>query len=98
MKLFKYYITDSVTFLPGTLICLSVALLVAIRNDVLVDPAQPRSLDGSSTAGLEHFPSGTLVLEACRTTWLWCWSDATALAGYAIMTTMMSVPLTYVCP
>jgi len=27
-------------------------------------------------------------VEACRTTWSWCWSDATAVVGYAIMLVM----------
>jgi len=29
--------------------------------------------------------SDAFVLEAYRMTWSWCWSEATAVAGYAIM-------------
>jgi len=33
--------------------------------------------------------SDAFVLEASHTTWSWCWSNAMALAGYAIMMMMM---------
>jgi len=47
----------------------------------------PRSLDQSSSAGLEHLTGGTL--EACHPARPWCWSDSTALAGYEITMMMM---------
>jgi len=49
----------------------------------------PHSLDRPSSAGLEHLAGGTL--EACHPVRPWCWSDATALAGYAIMMMMMMI-------
>jgi len=34
--------------------------------------------------GKAQFSDG-FVLAACRMTWSWCWSDATAVAGYVII-------------
>jgi len=58
---------------------LSVVVLVAIGNDVLVDPV----------------PVGSIKFVGTRTPhqWSWCWSDATALAGYAIMMMMIKSKL-----
>jgi len=51
-------------------------------------PGRPRSLDRSSSAGLEHLTSGTL--ESCRTMWSWRWSVATTLTVAGYMITIMN--------
>jgi len=45
-------------------------------------PGRPRArlIDQVRFLGLEHLTSGTL--EECRTTWPWCWSDATAIRDH----------------
>ena len=66
--------------------CTMKSMCIFVISVTLLHWSTPRSLDRSSSAGLEQLTSGTL--EACRTTWCWCWSDATALAGYAIIVMM----------